>query len=230
MINLIEKYEYKSIERKDLSDIGRVYVVNNTGLPSVTTILSKTKPLEEKKKLQEWKDRVGHNEAKKISKEASDVGTIMHNILENWILNNEYDPGNNLIHRQAKSMAETIKENISPNISEVWGSEVSLYYPDLYAGTADVIGIWKGKPAIMDFKQANRPKKKEWISDYFLQGAAYSLCHNELYGTNINQCSIFMCSRNFEFQLFESSGSEFQYWKDEWARRVDKYYKNYYKG
>lgn len=228
-VNLIEKYDYKAIERKDL-DTGRVYVVDGTGLPSVTTILSKTKPLEEKKKLQEWKDRVGIEEAEKISKEASNVGTIMHNILENWILNRDYNPGNNLIHQQAKSMAEKIKENIASDMSEVWGSEVPLYYPDLYAGTADVIGVWKDSPAIMDFKQANKPKKKEWISDYFLQGAAYSLSHNELYGTDINQCCIFMCSRNFEFQLFEVNGSEFQYWKDEWARRVDKYYKIHNKG
>ncbi|MFW5895495.1 MAG: hypothetical protein ACOCT9_02005 [archaeon] len=228
-VNLTEKYNYKSIERKDL-DTGRVYVVNGTGLPSVTTILSKTKPLEDKKKLQEWKDRVGLKEAERISKEASDVGTIMHNILENWIFNKEYNPGNNLIHQQAKSMAEKIKENISVNMTEVWGSEVQLYYPDLYAGTADVIGVWKDSPAIMDFKQANKPKKKEWISDYFLQAAAYSLSHNELYGTDINQCCIFMCSRNLEFQLFEVNGSEFQYWKKEWANRVDKYYKIHNKG
>lgn len=223
---LLEKYNYKELTRQD-SDTGRSYIVEGNPVPSVTTILSKTRPLEKVKKLQEWRNRVGNTEADRITKEASNVGTVMHNILEHWVLGNDYNPGNNLVHRQAKKMADIIKENISVDIAEVWGSEVNLYYPDLYAGTADLIGIWKNQPAIMDFKQTNKPKKREWIDDYFLQAAAYSLSHNALFGTDINSCAIFMCSRDFEFQLFESSGSEFEYWKDEWANRVDKYYKTY---
>jgi genome maintenance exonuclease 1 len=223
MIKINNKYNYTQFSRED-SDNGRLYLVNETKLPSVTTILSKTKPAESVKKLNEWKQRVGIQEAKKITKEASDVGTLVHNILEAWILNKEFPIGNNLIHKQAKNMADIIKKNIENDITEVWGSEVSLYYPDLYAGTSDLIGLWKNVPTIMDFKQTNKPKQREWIGDYFLQLAAYAEAHNVLYDTDINQGVVFMCSREGEFQKFEVSGAEFEYWKNEWANRINKYY------
>lgn len=226
MKNILDKYNYTSLTRKD-SKYGRSYVAEGTSVPSVTTILSKTRPFEKTQKLNEWRTRVGDAEAERITKEASDVGTIMHNLLESWILNTDYEPGNNMIHQQAKNMAGVIKDNIKDNISEVWGSEVNLYCPQLYAGTTDLVGVWKGNPTIMDFKQTNKPKKREWIDDYFLQAAAYALAHNELYETNIKGCAIFMCSRDLEFQLFESSGSDFDYWEDEWLKRVDQYYKKY---
>ena len=216
-------YNYQPLQRVDSTD-GRRYNTPTGYLPSVTTILSATKSEESKQKLQEWKKRVGASEADRITKEASNVGTIMHSILEHWVLNKEYDPGNNMIHTQAKMMADKVKENISPFISEIWGSEVNLYYPDLYAGTTDLVGMWKGKPAILDFKQTNKPKKREWIEDYFLQLSAYALAHNELYGTNITQGAIFMCSREGNFQLFEVSEGEFEFWKTEWTKRVERFY------
>jgi genome maintenance exonuclease 1 len=216
-------YNYQPLQRVDSTD-GRRYNTPTGYLPSVTTILSATKSEESKQKLQEWKKRVGVSEADRITKEASNVGTIMHSILEHWVLNKEYDPGNNMIHTQAKMMADKVKENISPFISEIWGSEVNLYYPDLYAGTTDLVGMWKGKPAILDFKQTNKPKKREWIEDYFLQLSAYALAHNELYGTNITQGAIFMCSREGNFQLFEVSEGEFEFWKTEWTKRVERFY------
>lgn len=223
MIKINRLYDYKSLQREDRST-GRCYVADGQRLPSVTTILSKTKPLEEIKSLNEWKQRVGKDEAERVTKEASNVGTIMHNILEHWVLNEEYDPGDNIIHRQAKRMAETVKENIKDNINEIWGSEVNLYYPDLYAGTTDLVGMWNGKPAIMDFKQTNKPKKREWISNYFLQLCAYAEAHDILFDTNIDQGVIFMCSREGEFQQFEIVGEEFDYWKEQWANRITKYY------
>lgn len=223
---ILDKYKYNPLTRND-SKYGRSYVAEGKHVPSVTTILSKTRPFEKTQKLQEWRERVGDQEAEKITKEASNVGTIMHNLLESWILKTDYEPGNNLVHQQAKKMANTIQENIKDDISEIWGSEVNLYSPELYAGTTDLVGIWKNKPSIMDFKQTNKPKKREWIDDYFLQAAAYALAHNETYDTNINSCAIFMCSRDLEFQLFEASGVEFDYWQDEWIKRVEEYYKKY---
>lgn len=223
MITYNPIHNYQPLHRVD-SDSGRKYNTPTGNLPSVTTILSATKSEESKKTLQNWKNRVGENEAKRITTEAANVGTVMHSILENWILNKEYDPGNNIVHRQAKMMAEEVKKNISPHISEVWGSEVNLYYPDLYAGTTDLVGLWKGKPAILDFKQTNKPKKREWIEDYFLQLSAYALAHNEMYGTNITQGAIFMCSRDGQFQLFEISDGEFEFWKQEWSKRVEQFY------
>ena len=104
-------------------------------------------------------------------------------------------------------------------------SEVNLYYPGLYAGTTDLLGVWKGQPAIMDFKQTNKPKKREWIEDYFLQGAAYSLAHNALYETDIKSIAIFMCSRDCQWQLFEVKADEFQHWADKWAARVEQFYR-----
>lgn len=223
MITYNPQYNYKPLDRVD-SDNGRKYNTPTGKLPSVTTILSATKSQESRQKLQQWKNRVGEVEAKKITTEAANVGTVMHGILEHWVLGKEYDPGNNIVHRQAKMMAEKVKENISPHISEIWGSEVNLYYPDLYAGTADLVGMWKGNPAILDFKQTNKPKKREWIEDYFLQLSAYAMAHDALHDTNITQGAIFMCSREGEFQLFETNGVEFEFWKQEWTNRVSKFY------
>jgi hypothetical protein len=121
-------------------------------------------------------------------------------------------------------MADTVKKNVEPYIDEIWGSEVNLCYPGLYAGTTDLVGVYKGKPTIMDFKQTNKPKKREWIDDYFMQGAAYGMAHNELYGTEIQNIAIFMCSRDCQWQLFEITAEEFKQWEEKWALRVAEYY------
>ena len=168
-----------------------------------------------------WRKRVGEVKAQQIVTEAASVGSIMHEILESWVKNSEYT-GKMLL--QAKLMADTVKKNIEPHLDEVWGSEVNLCYPQLYAGTADLLGVWKGKPTIMDFKQTNKPKKREWIEDYFTQGAAYALAHNELYETKIENIAIFMCSRNCDWQLFEVEVDEFKQWENSWAKRLQEFY------
>jgi len=167
---------------------------------------------------------VGEEKAKQIVTEAANVGTIMHAILEHYVKNEEYITGNNLIHQQAKAMAQEVIDNIEPELNEVWGSEVNLCFPQLYAGTTDLVGVWKGKPTIMDFKQTNKPKKREWIDDYFLQGAAYALAHNEMFGTEIENIAIFMCSRAGEWQLFEVEADEFPIWELAWADRLAQFY------
>jgi genome maintenance exonuclease 1 len=223
MLRAFEKYPYKKIQ-KETVDGDRKYDTPSGKLPSVTTILSATKSKESLAALKEWRARVGNSEATRITTEAANVGTIMHNILENWILEKEYNPGNNVIHRQAKSMAEEIKSNIEKDIQEIWGTEINLYYPDLYAGTTDLVGVYKNKPAIMDFKQTNKPKKREWIDDYFLQAAAYGMAHNILYDTDIKTAAIFMCARDGTFQCFELGQEEFEKWSIEWANRLDRFY------
>lgn len=223
MITYNKLYQYAELPRVD-SPLGRKYNTPSGKLPSVTTILSATKPKESKEKLENWRRRVGNLEATKITTEAANVGTILHSCLEHWALGKEYDPGNNLIHRQAKQMAEKIKENIFPNITEIWGSEINLYYPDLYAGTTDLIGLWNGNPSIMDFKQTNKPKKIEYVTDYFLQLTAYSLAHNEIYGTDIKEGHIIMCSRDLQFQQFDLTPENFNYWEDQWLLRLETYY------
>lgn len=221
MIKITSPYPYQELKRKNHN--GKRLYENPWGdpVPSVTTILDKTKPAEKRKALANWKKRVGEKEAQKIVTEAANIGSIMHEILESWVKNQEYT-GKMVL--QAKLMADTVKKNIEPDLDEVWGSEVNLCYPQLYAGTADLLGVWKGKPTIMDFKQTNKPKRREWIEDYFLQGAAYALAHNELYETKIENLAIFMCSRNCDWQLFEVKVDEFKKWEDSWAKRLQEFY------
>jgi hypothetical protein len=223
MLTVKSPYPYTEIKRKQV-DGKRLYATESGPLPSVTTILSKTQSAEKMAGLNKWKQRLGEQEAQRVVTEASNVGTIMHNILEHWVLNTEYEPGNNIVHRQAKAMAQVIKDNIEPHLDEVWGTEVNLYYPGLYAGTTDLLGVWKGKPTIMDFKQTNKPKKREWIEDYFMQGAAYGGAHNALYDTKIENIAIFMCSRDLGWQLFEVTADEYNYWTDAWGKRLEKFY------
>jgi len=224
MVNITSPYEYKEFKRKSVQ--GKRLYENPYGdpVPSVTTILDKTKPREKVEALNNWKKRVGEEKAKEIVTEAANVGTIMHAILEHYVKNESYETGNNLIHQQAKAMAQEVINNIEPDLNEVWGSEVNLCFPNLYAGTTDLVGVWKGKPTIMDFKQTNKPKKREWIDDYFLQGAAYALAHNEMFETKIENIAIFMCSRAGEWQLFEVEADEFPTWELSWAKRLEQYY------
>tara|TARA_B110000046_G_scaffold57834_1_gene64763 strand:- start:13497 stop:14162 length:666 start_codon:yes stop_codon:yes gene_type:complete len=218
MLNINQIYPYKEFKRKSVD--GKRLYENPYGdpVPSVTTILSKTKDMTH---LNAWKKRVGEKKAQEIVTEAANVGTIMHNMLESWSLNEEYT-GTNML--QAKMMADTVIKNIEPDIDEVWGSEVNLCYPGLYAGTTDLVGIYKGRPTIMDFKQTNRPKKREWIDDYYMQAAAYGMAHNEVFGTKIEHTAIFMCSRDCDWQLWEAGPEEFKVWEEKWAKRVEEFY------
>lgn len=220
---IIEKFPYQEIKRTRIEG-RRLYDTESGFLPSVTTILDKTKPAEAVQKLNEWRKRVGHEEASRITTEAANVGTLMHGFLEDWLIKDSFEAGSNLPHIVAKRMANTVIENVSPHLDEAWGTEVGLYYPGLYAGTTDLVGVWKQRETICDFKQTNKPKKREWIEDYFMQGAAYGLAHNELFGTNIKSIAIFMCSRDCEFQLFEVVDDEFDHYAAEWSKRVAQYY------
>jgi hypothetical protein len=220
---ITQKFPYAEIKRTRVEG-KRLYDTDSGFLPSVTTILDKTKPAESVQALNNWRRRVGDVEAARISKEAAGVGTLMHGYLENWLIKDNYDRKDNILHRTAGRMADTVIENIKDDLTEVWGTEVGLYYPGLYAGTTDLPGVWKSRDSILDFKQTNKPKKREWISDYFMQATAYGMAHNELFGTNIRSAAIFMCSRDCEFQLFEIVDDEFDHWSAEWSRRVEQYY------
>lgn len=221
MLTITTPYPYQELKRKSVN--GKRLYENPWGdpVPSVTTILDKTKPKEKREALNNWKQRVGEDEAQRIVTEAANTGTYMHAILEHWVKNEMY-AGEATV--QSRLMADTVIKNIQPHISEVWGSEVNLCYPGLYAGTTDLVGMWKGKPTILDFKQTNKPKKREWIEDYFLQLTAYGLAHNEMFNTTITSGAIFMCSRECEFQLFEITESEWEKYSLLWTKRVEEYY------
>lgn len=219
----IEKIQYKNCQQINDPTTGkRVYKTpDGERLPSVTTILSATKDMTH---LIEWRKRIGEEKAAQITREASGVGTAMHANLERFIAGVQRQPGNNPVHVQANKMADIIIENGLNKVSEVWAMEQSLYFPGLYSGTTDLVGVYDGEPAVMDYKQTNKPKKDEWINDYKLQLMAYIMAHNEVYGTNIKQGIVFMCSRDLQYQQFELKPSEFNFWQDQWLAKIEEYY------
>jgi len=121
-------------------------------------------------------------------------------------------------------MARTIIEKGLGDLQEIWGSEVVLHYPGLWAGQTDVVGVYQGRDSIIDFKNSNRPKRDEWITDYYLQGAAYASSHDCIYGTNIEQIVILICTPDLFFQRFIINGDRFRQYKWEWLKKVDQYY------
>jgi len=222
LIPIRKKFKYEKLERID-SENGRQYKGENTiSLPSVTTILSATK---DATFLKEWEERVGKEAAEKIRNDAASVGTHMHSVIERLLLNRGLEPPRTWLQVKGYRMGYALLEHFFPDVSEVWGSEVPLYYPDRYAGTTDCIAVYKGQPSILDFKQANRMKKREWIEDYFVQLAAYAAAHNKVHGTTIDHGVILMVAQNGEVQEFVTCGREFQGYQDEWMRRVEQYEK-----
>jgi len=221
-ILITNPFNYQPLNR--VSENGTRFYVdpNNKKLPSVTTILDKTK---DKTFLNEWKKRVGESEAKRISTEAAGLGTLVHTHLEKYVLGESRPSGNNVVHQMAKSMSDVVINQGLSKVSEVWGSEVALYYPDLYAGTSDLVGIYQGEPAIIDFKNTSKPKKEEWIEDYFLQCCAYALAHNTVYNTDIKRAVIFMVARDNTYQEFDLQGAKFDMMCEKWGDRVAQYYK-----
>ena len=217
-----KQFNYPASVRSLIKD-ERHYAIGDTKLPSVTTILSATQSEEKKASLEKWKARVGQQEADNIKNQAATRGTNMHSHLE-YHLNGQglldlSDGG-----QVARSMAQTIIDKGLGDLEEIWGNEVTLYYPDLYAGQTDLVGIYQGRESIIDFKQSNKPKKDEWITDYFLQGAAYSAAHDCIYDTKIEQTVILIATPDNFFQRFIVNGNRFREFKWEWLRRLDAYY------
>jgi genome maintenance exonuclease 1 len=150
----------------------------------------------------------------------------MHTYLEEYIKGETLKESvTNPFAQQSLDMAKIVIKEGFPKIQEVWGSEVPLYFPELYAGTTDCCGIHDGDESILDFKQTNKPKKLEYISDYFLQLTAYAMAHNEVHGTNIRKGVILMCSKDYQYQEFILEPKDFDYWTEEWCKRVEQYYK-----
>jgi genome maintenance exonuclease 1 len=219
----VEKFQYKNCKQiNDPVTRKRVYLTpDGESLPSVTTILSSTKDMTA---LNEWRDRIGWDKAAQITKEAAGIGTAMHSNLERFIAGLQRQPGNNPVHVQANKMANIIIENGLKDVEEIWAMEQSLYFPGLYSGTTDLVAVYKGNPSVCDYKQTNKPKKEEWIDDYKIQLVAYILAHNEVYGTNIREGHVFMCSRDLQYQQFDLWPSEFDHWQEEWLKKVEEYY------
>ena len=217
-------YEYPASMRTSIEG-KRHYEITGKKLPSVTTILSATKSQEAIDSINRWKARVGEDQATRVKDQAASRGTNMHYHLEKYILGEGHkdltDEG-----QVAGDMAQVIIDKGLGDLSEIWGSEVTLYYPGLYAGATDLVGVYDYEDSIVDFKQSNKPKRKEWIEDYFMQLGAYAMAHNQVYNTEITQGVVLMCTPDYYFQKFQIKGKEFIKYQHKFLERVDKYYSN----
>ena len=231
------KFPYKEIKRESV-DGKRLYATpDGKRVPSVTTILSATQPEEKKQIIREWQKRVGVEKAQAITTEAANRGTKMHKYLEDYVKDGILaEAPKNVFHLPSHVMAATIIDRGLVNVNEVWGTEVPVYFPGIYAGTTDLAGVHSGDESIMDHKQSNRIKRVEWIDDYKIQLAAYAEAHNELWGTKINKGVVFMAvkpkmnEQTMEileppvYQEFIVEGADFEFWRKEWWKRVEAYY------
>ena len=236
MTLLTERYDYTPLNRESVEGKRLYATPDGNKLPSVTTILDKTKPWEKVQALLNWKKAVGEKKAQEIVTEAASRGTRMHKYIEDYIVQGTLnEPGSNPYSVQSHKMARHIIDNGLKNVTEFWGVEVGLYYPGLYAGTTDLVGAHLGEGASMDHKQTNKPKKDEWIEDYYLQMVAYALAHNKVHGTNIQKGVVFMCVKPPEitpmvwgepaYQEFILTPDKFGYWEKQWWNRVEQYYR-----
>ena len=203
----------------------RHYEIGNDKLPSVTTILSQTQSEEKRKSLANWQARVGQHRADRIRDLSAMRGTSMHTYLEGYIKNQRH-LDLTALGQEAGRLADVIIGSGLGELEEVWGTEVTIHYPGLYAGQTDVVGIYNGRESIIDFKQTNKPKQREWIEDYFIQLAAYAMAHNYVYDTKIQSGIILMCSKDCFFQKFEVSDKEFQGYMHAFLKKIDQYYEN----
>lgn len=217
MLKHLDLYNYKKLERVEQNNTRFYDTQDGNLLPSVTTILSAGK---DDTFLKEWRERIGDAEADRITDEAANIGTHMHNNIEKYLLGNPVRTGPLI----SKMFADTIIKKGLKNVTELWGIEAMLYYPGLYAGTTDSVGKWKDRPAIIDYKNARRAKKDEWVEDYKIQICAYSEAHNALFGTDIKTGVIMLMTRDGQYQEFVIEGADYTKYKNKWFERVYDYY------
>jgi len=220
-----KRFEYPASIRSLIND-QRHYDIGEEKLPSVTTILQATQSPEKKAILAKWKQKVGEKKADEIRDTAAARGTVMHRIIEGFVTGDGHADLSPM-GQVSGIMAQTIfKEGLKGRMDEVWGSEITLYYPGLYAGATDLVGVYEGREAIIDFKQSNKPKRREWIEDYFTQMAAYAMAHNHVHNTQIQSGVILMCTPGNYFQKFVVKDKEFQQYMWKWVSRVDQFCNN----
>ena len=230
------KFNYEPIPRITIDGKRFYQTSDGNKLPSVTTILDKTKSEESKTALHNWRRRVGVEKAQQITTEAANRGTRMHTYLEQYVKDGIIkERGSNPFSWPSHAMAQMVIDQGLKNVNEFWGIEVPLYFPGIYAGTTDGAGLHLNQESILDYKQTNRPKKREWIDDYFVQLCAYAEAHNEVYGTKIRKGVILMCVKPEidhnnsiikppEYQEFVLEGAEYDKYRDQWWRKVEQYY------
>ena len=215
----MNKFNYPKLERVD-TEIGRHYRDSNNNLvPSVTTVLSGTS--DNKGGIEKWRKKVGDSEADRIMKQSTEIGTAVHEAIEKFLGNNDWDDFQDTSDQiMARKMTSKFVDLGLNKISQVWGLEVGLILDNLYAGTADCVGTYSDVPSLIDFKTARRIKKREWIEDYFLQGCAYANAHNVMFNTEIKQIVILMVDRDLMFKEFIVKSDEFTFLTEKWKKRL----------
>ena len=216
-----DKYIYVRGSRSTDHESGpRTYDFKGAKLPSVTTILSRTK---DQSYLNKWKARVGNEEAERIKNLSSKRGTSMHKFIEKHITGAGYDDLTE-IGVQAKPMAQKIIDIGLTPVTEYYGSEVTLHYPDLYAGSTDLVCLHNDRETIVDFKQSNKPKREERIEDYFLQIGAYAMAHDQMHGSHIEQGVIMVCTPDLYYQEFKFDGDKMRKYRHKFLERLNQFY------
>lgn len=233
---ITNRYNYTAINRTTINNKRFYQTPSGEAVPSVTTILDLTKLEEKRQALNNWRKRVGVDRAQQITTESANRGTRMHTYLERYIRDGSMPKrGSNPFSWPSHAMANTIVKQGLLKVNEFWGVEVPVFFPKIYAGTSDCIGLHDNTESIMDFKQTNRPKRREWIDDYFIQLCAYAEAHNEVHGTKINKGVVLMCvkpeqndqaefTKQPEYQEFVLEGTEFERYRSIWWQRVEQYY------
>ena len=221
---ITKTFEYPVLKRVEI-DSARYYLDSlGNPVPSVTTVLSKTSNKSDG--IDQWKVRVGNEEAERIIKLSTDIGSAVHEAIENYLNNTLWDKfEDSLDQKIAKKISQKFIKDGLNDISEIWGLEVGLILDNLYAGTADCVGIYKDKESIIDFKTAKKIKKREWIEDYFLQCCAYANAHNVMFNTKIEQLVILMVDRDLIFKEFLVKPIEFKTLTGKWKSRLIKFNK-----
>ena len=224
----MNKYKYPILERVD-TEIGRFYKDSKLNLvPSVTTVLSNTSNKADG--IADWRMRVGDEEANRIIKQSTDIGTSVHLAIENYLNNKNWDDfGSSYEEKISREITERFISDGLTKITEIWGLEVGLILDNLFAGTADCVGTYSGIPSLIDFKTAKKIKKREWIEDYFLQGCAYANAHNVMFNSNIKQIVILMVDRDLIFKEFIIQENEFKHLTEKWKKRLILFDKKYNK-
>ena len=218
-----KKYKYPKLQRVE-NEFGRFYIDSmGNEVPSVTNVLSSTS---DQSGIDEWKRRVGLEEAERVLQESLTIGSNVHNALENFLKDNKWEilDDGSFVSKTSILILKTFIKNLISDINEVWGLEAGLILDGLYAGPADCIGFYKGEESLIDFKTAKKVKPKEWIEDYFLQCSAYANAHNVMYGTNIKQIVILMADRNQEYKKFVVNNHEFDHYTNRWKQRLIKFH------
>lgn len=185
----------------ETTEKGRKYFLpDGRTYDSVTTILSHNK---DETALIKWRERVGEQEADKITKKSSSRGTKLHEACEKYLLNELTEMKIRMMMPDIKDFFTQLRPHIDKNIGAVYGLEQVLY-SDKYrmAGRTDTIAVWNDKLSIIDYKNSIRDKKEEWIQNYFIQCTAYSLMFTEITKLPIEQIVVLIANEEGTPQVF----------------------------